>query len=64
MNKQTKLLILVILLIFANSLLFAENGDTTIIQIQASNKKLEQAFNWAVDMAISLVQTGKSSVLD
>ena len=40
------------------------NNDSTGIQILSSNKKLEQAFNWAVDMALSHVQTGKSGVVD
>jgi hypothetical protein len=55
---------LIILLIFTKGYLSAGAQDTTIIQIQTSNKKLEQAFNWAVDMALSHVQTGKSGVVD
>jgi hypothetical protein len=43
---------------------YALNDDSTRIQVQSSNIKLEQAFNWAVDMALSHVQTGKSGVVD
>jgi hypothetical protein len=50
---------LIILLISTNSYLYAGSHDTTIIQIQTPNQRLVQAFNWAVDMALSHVQTGK-----
>jgi hypothetical protein len=36
-----------------------QKEDKAGIRIQTSNKKLEQAFTWAVEMAISHVQTGK-----
>ena len=39
---------------------YAMVNDPAGIQIQSSNKKLEQAFNWAVDMALLHVQTRKS----
>ena len=51
--------ILFILLFFTQGYLYAGHLDTTIIQVQTSNKKLEQAFKWAVEMALSHVQTGK-----
>jgi len=41
-----------------------QKEDKAGIRIQTSNKKLEQAFTWAVEMAISHVQTGKSGVVD
>jgi hypothetical protein len=43
---------------------YAMVNDPAGIQIQSSNKKLERAFNWAVDMALSHVQTRKSGVVD
>ncbi len=39
-------------------------ADTERIQIMTSNIKLEKAFIWAVEMALSHVQTGKSGVVD
>ena len=56
--------ILFILLFFTQVDLYAGHIDTAIIEVQTSNKKLEQAFNWAVEMALSHVQTGKSGVVD
>jgi hypothetical protein len=56
--------ILFILLFFTQGYLYAGHLDTTIIQVQTSNKKLEQAFKWAVEMALSHVQTGKSGIVD
>ena len=53
-----------ILLSFPHILLYASSFDTSIIQIETSNKKLENAFNWAVAMGLSHVQTGKSGVVD
>ncbi len=35
-----------------------------VLSIASSNKKLEAAFNWARDKALSYVQTGKSGVVD
>ena len=43
---------------------FPTFNDTTGIQIQSSNKKLERAFKWAVDRALLHVQTGKTGVVD
>jgi hypothetical protein len=62
MNKQLFLLISVL---FAGLFLTSSaNPDSTRIQISSSNKKLEEAFKWAVDMALSHVQTNKSGVVD
>jgi len=38
--------------------------DSLRIRIMTPDRKLERAFNWAVDMALSHVQTGKSGVID
>jgi hypothetical protein len=57
--RKQNILLLVILIV--NIKAIAQNQLPTI---QASNKKLEQAFNWAVDMALSHVQTGKSGLVD
>lgn len=35
-----------------------------VLSISSSNKKLEAAFNWAREKALSYVQTGKSGVVD
>jgi len=54
----------VLALLLINLNVYANDIDTLRIRINTSNKKLEQAFNWAVDMALSHVQTGKSGVID
>jgi len=54
----------VLALLLINFNVYANDIDTLRIRINTSNKKLEQAFNWAVDMALSHVQTGKSGVID
>ena len=43
---------------------FANTTDSLRIRIETPDKNLEQAFKWAVDMALSHVQTGKSGVVD
>ncbi len=53
-----------ILLSLSKGFLYASSIDTSIIQIETTNKKLESAFNWAVGMGLSHVQTGKSGVVD
>lgn len=57
-------ILIVAILIPGNFYSNYQKKETAKIQIQSSNKKLEQAFNWAVEMALSHVQTGKSGVVD
>ena len=55
-------MIFILLLTFINSgncSFLYQKEDKDGIQIQTSNKKLEKAFYWAVEMALSHVQTGK-----
>jgi len=61
--KSKTALFLPTLLLFSY-LVFANSADSARICIQTQDKKLEQAFNRAVDMALSHVQTGKSGVVD
>jgi len=50
--------------LFFNFNIYANDIDSGRICVNTSNKKLEQTFNWAVDMALSHVQTGRSGVVD
>ncbi len=62
MKRILKMPLLAVLLFNFN--IYANDIDTGRICVNTSNKKLEQTFKWAVDMALSHVQTGKSGVVD
>ncbi len=53
------LILLLTFINFGNCSSIYQKEDKVGIQIQTSNKKLEKAFNWAVEMALSHVQTDK-----
>jgi hypothetical protein len=59
--KREKQNILLLLILIVDIKTIAQNNLSTI---QTSNKKIEQAFNWEVDMDLSHVQTSKSGVVD
>lgn len=61
--KSKTALFLPTLLMFSY-LVFANSADSARICVQTQDKKLEQAFNRAVDMALSHVQPSKSGVVD
>jgi len=57
----TPLLFIMLLVSMAAPVVAAEQQP---LSIASSNKKLEAAFNWAQNKALSYVQTGKSGVVD
>jgi hypothetical protein len=59
--KRKKQNILLLLILIVDIKTIVQNNLSTI---QTSNKKIEQAFNWEVDMDLSHVQTSKSGVVD
>ena len=63
-QKHMSRFLFFILLSLSQKMVYASSIDTSVIQIESTNKKLESAFNWAVGMGLSHVQTGKSGVID